>query len=44
MSDTYKTPSISNLAGIIPDMIRYNIRVIFGSKFLFPLRLWHPER
>jgi hypothetical protein len=35
MSDTYKTPSISNLAGIIPDMIRYNIRVIFGSKFIY---------
>jgi hypothetical protein len=35
MSDTYKTPSLRTLAGIIPDMIRYNIRVIFGSKFIY---------
>jgi hypothetical protein len=35
MSSTSKTPSLKALAGILPDMIRYNIRVIFGSKFIY---------
>lgn len=35
MSKVNKLPALGSLAAILPDLIRYNIRVIFGSKFIY---------